>query len=474
MSVKKIIVLYRNEEKTFEIDLQENHTYESFLKKINEEFKRTNTYQLMAMNSSEQYAILNSDNFLQILNEDVPEGLKLFMSEMVKAPEMMNSNDEQNKDNKEEINAEEDDEDFVIENTQINEEIKNNDTEKDKKSEDNGENKNIIKEDKKDDEEKNNKVYLDAINFKSMILTNPKSDRNDNLENKINYFLDEKGKEEEKDPKSKYILSSSLIKREMFKNEKCSLCGSSLQGIKYVCCLCDNYIICEDCELYHNHPCFKYKINFVSNIFETSNFIEKAYGFKLPVESTGYTKLFRKEYDLKIAPMTDLSFSLRPNKRINIPIKILNYSKETIYSSQFVIICKNQKNIFFSTNENEKFVIEGGGEYVLNIICITPEKTCKKENIFIEIYSHELNIKMSRRLIYEYFIEVNFDSDDDKLNIDLKNDDYIFCFNKEHKRLALNLMKSTNSEYPIKNVFRCLYDNNWDQKKATKDLKKRK
>jgi hypothetical protein len=474
MSVKKIIVLYRNEEKTFEIDLQENHTYESFLKKINEEFKRTNTYQLMAMNSSEQYAILNSDNFLQILNEDVPEVLKLFMSEMVKAPEMMNSNDEQNKDNKEEINAEEDDEDFVIENTQINEEIKNNDTEKDKKSEDNGENKNIIKEDKKDDEEKNNKVYLDAINFKSMILTNPKSDRNDNLENKINFFLDEKGKEEEKDPKSKYILSSNLIKREMFKNEKCSICNSTLQGVKYVCCLCDNYIICEDCELYHNHPCFKYKINFVSNIFDTSNFIEKAYGFKLPVESTGYTKLFRKEYDLKIAPMTDLSFSLRPNKRINIPIKILNYSKETINSSQFVIICKNQKNIFFSTNENEKFVIEGGGEYVLNITCITPEKTCKKENIFIEIYSHELNIKMSRRLIYEYFIEVNFDSDDDKLNIDLKNDDYIFCFNKEHKRLALNLMKSTNSEYPIKNVFRCLYDNNWDQKKAIKDLKKRK
>ena len=51
----------------------------------------------MAMNSSEQYAILNSDNFLQILNEDIPEGLKLFMSEMVKAPEMMNSNDEQSK-----------------------------------------------------------------------------------------------------------------------------------------------------------------------------------------------------------------------------------------------------------------------------------------------------------------------------------------------------------------------------------------
>ena len=132
MSLKKINVLYKGQEKVFEIDLQENSTYESFLKKINEEFNRTNTYQLMAMNSSEQYVILNSDNYLKILNEDIPEGLKLFMSEMVKAPEAMNSNVEQNKENKGETNEEEDDEDFVIENTQINEEIKNNNEEKDK------------------------------------------------------------------------------------------------------------------------------------------------------------------------------------------------------------------------------------------------------------------------------------------------------------------------------------------------------
>ena len=47
----------------------------------------------------------------------------------------------------------------------------------------------------------------------------------------------------------------------------------------------------------------------------------------------------------------------------------------------------------------------------LKIKCITPERTCPKENIFIEIYSHDLNIKSSRRLSYEYFIEVNFDAE---------------------------------------------------------------
>ena len=473
MSLKKINVLYKGQEKVFEIDLQENSTYESFLKKINEEFNRTNTYQLMAMNSSEPFLILTPDNYLKILNEDIPEGLKLFMSEMVKAPEAMNSNVEQNKENKGETNEEEDDEDFVIENTQINEEIKNNNEEKDKINEEKEQNQNIIKEVQMEEENKNN-INFDMNKFQSMVLTNPKVDKKENLENKINYFFDEKGKEEEIDPKSKYILSSSLIIPDIFKNEKCSICNTPLQGVKYICCLCDNHSICEECELYHNHPCFKYKMNFVSNIFDTSNFIEKIYGFKLPVESTGYTKLFRKEYDLKITPMTDLSFCLRPNKRINIPIKILNYSKETINSSQFVIICKNQKNIFLSTNENEKFSIEGGGEYILNIVCITPEKSCKKETIFIEIYSNELNIKMSRRLIHEYNIEVNFDSDDDKINLDLKNDDYIYCFNKEHKKLALNFIKTLKNEYQIKNVLSCLFDNNWDNKKALKDLKKRK
>ena len=80
---------------------------------------------------------------------------------------------------------------------------------------------------------------------------------------------------------------------------------------------------------------------------DTSNFLEKCYNFKLPYETTRYSKLFRKEYDLKIAPLSDVSFSLRPNKRINIPIKIMNYSKETINSCQFIIICRNQKKYIF-------------------------------------------------------------------------------------------------------------------------------
>ena len=84
------------------------------MKKIKDEFNLTQIYQLMAMNSSEQFLILTQDNYMKVLNEDIPEGLKLFMSEMVKASEGVNIIEEENK---EKINEEDDD--FVIENDNI-------------------------------------------------------------------------------------------------------------------------------------------------------------------------------------------------------------------------------------------------------------------------------------------------------------------------------------------------------------------
>ena len=103
---------------------------------------------------------------------------------------------------------------------------------------------------------------------------------------------------------------------------------------------------------------------------------------------------------------------------------------------------------------------------------MTPERTCPKENILIEIYSHELNIKSSRRLCYEYNIEVNFDAEDDKLNVELKNDDYIYCFTNEHKTMAAKIFKE-HSEYKVKNILMSLFDHNWDKSKALKSLKKK-
>ncbi len=461
MEVKRINVLYQGKEKILEFNQEDYNTFDSFMKKIKDEFNLTQIYQLMAMNSSEQFLILTQDNYMKVLNEDIPEGLKLFMSEMVKASEGVNIIEEENK---EKINEEDDD--FVIENDNI--ENKNINIEEEKI-------KNVNEENKIEEDNINNKEKEDDNNFggyKSVVIRSNTNleDKEDNFEIKLKNIFGEE--DDNYYTRNKYILTSKNIDKKTFNSEKCLICNNKLKGIKYICCICDQCILCEECELYHNHPCFKYKKNFISSLNETIDFLSKDNDFKLPYESTSYTKFLRKEYDIKLEPYSDLEFSLRPNKVINIPLKILNYSREILDSNQFIILIKNQKNIYLSPYK-ENYKIKGE-EYFINIKCITPDRTCEKENILIEIYSQELPIKSSRRLIYEYNIEVNYDSEDDKLNMELKNDESIYCFNKEHKRIALNLLKSSGNQYKIKNIMNCLFENNWDSNKALKALKKNK
>ena len=461
MEVKRINVLYQGKEKILELNQEDYNTFDSFMKKIKDEFNLTQIYQLMAMNSSEQFLILTQDNYMKVLNEDIPEGLKLFMSEMVKASEGVNIIEEENK---EKINEEDDD--FVIENDNI--ENNNINIEEEKTKNENEENK--IEEDNINNEEKEDDNNFGG--YKSVVIRSNTNleDKEDNFEIKIKNIFGEE--DDNYYTRNKYILTSKNIDKKTFNSEKCLICNNKLKGIKYICCICDQCILCEECELYHNHPCFKYKTKFISSLYDTIDFISKYYDYKLPYESTSYSKFFRKEYDLKIEPYSDLEFSLRPNKVINIPLKILNYSREILDSNQFIILIKNQKNIYLSPYK-ENYKIKGE-EYFINIKCITPDRTCEKENILIEIYSQELPIKSSRRLIYEYNIEVNYDSEDDKLNMELKNDESIYCFNKEHKRIALNLLKSSGNQYKIKNIMNCLFENNWDSNKALKALKKNK
>ena len=239
MSTKKVNVLFKNQEKTFEIDLQENNTYELFVKKINEEFNRTNTYQLMAMNSSEPYAILNQDNYLKIINEDIPEGLKLFMSEMVKTQDTLNSILEVNKDDKKE--EKEDDDDFVIEENQGNnkEENDNNiiiniEQAKVHINDNNQENHEVKEEEEKEKEIEQDDNHFDISNkFKSMVFQKSQSQQIQNLTNKINNLFDDI--DENDLYKNKYILKSSITNPETFKTEKCNSCKSPLEGVKYIC-----------------------------------------------------------------------------------------------------------------------------------------------------------------------------------------------------------------------------------------------
>ena len=131
-----------------------------------------------------------------------------------------------------------------------------------------------------------------------------------------------------------------------FTSEACTICDNQLFGIKYICCLCENVILCPQCESLHLHPCIKFKTKFLSNIIDIYKFMKNFYSFKTPNETKNrLSKIFQKEYEFKIIPLTDIKFSMRVGKEIIIPIKIKNLNKETIYSNNFEIIAKNNKNV---------------------------------------------------------------------------------------------------------------------------------
>ena len=180
METKKINVFYKNKENIIDINIKNFQTFESFLKKINEEFQRTQSYQLMAMNSSEPFVILTPENYLQILNEEIPEGLKLFMSEMVKASDSMpthiqETQKEENKENEE--NNEEDD--LVIE----SESESNNNKDK---SDSGNLNINHIQEEKEKDKEENsiNNIIEEEKEKEENIINNIIEEEKENEEEK--------------------------------------------------------------------------------------------------------------------------------------------------------------------------------------------------------------------------------------------------------------------------------------------------
>lgn len=232
-----------------------------------------------------------------------------------------------------------------------------------------------------------------------------------------------------------------------FKSETCSICGNIIfSQVKFICSICDSCTICEKCEDLHPHPCFKFKTSFLSNLSDTYKFIDKFFSFKIPINSKKITKLIRKEYDLKIVPVTDLCFGLRPNRIVDIPVKILNLSDEEVNSSQFIVIIKNNKLINISYRTDKIFKLLPKEEKVLKLLCRTPFQKCK-EKINVEIYSAELNIRMSSRLNFDFEINVNEDQNEEQLNKELTQE-----IKKFYELNQINELSDINDENNYTNI----------------------
>jgi hypothetical protein len=260
---------------------------------------------------------------------------------------------------------------------------------------------------------------------------------------------------------------SKFINQDTFKSLKCSICNNNLSGIKYICIVCESCILCSNCEMIHFHPCLKFKSNFLSSLSDIYKYITQFYSFKISSNNI-FSKIFEKVYEINMAPLTDKKISLRPNREYFLPIKLINLSKEVITSSKFQIIPKNNKLINIYLEGNKKFTLGANSNFTVKLKCITG---CikGKETITFYGFSEQLTLKNREQLNFNIEFEINDDLEEEKINKEFNNNENIIMFSKEHKSLALELLKSvgdtdrTNAH--IKKVFNALLLNNWKSSK---------
>ncbi len=486
----KIIVTYNAKEILIELENKDFDVFDSFIKLLSEktgEQNIINNFELMPINTSMPYILIDENNFKNIIDEKIEnDNLKLFM-------------------NRKEINIEEENDDDIIFNNKNNKIKKNNNNDNEDDFSDNEEEKEIInnkenninKEIVNDSTEKKfnengDDEMIENLNIKNEINIKKELDdifEKDNLN--INKIELENKKEEKPKPKNKIedirrkqtmpnqILISDLFNQDkdinkkkeknsknIFENELCMKCSSPLLSQKNICLICSNIVLCSKCEPKHDHPCFIFKSNFISSLKEAYNFMTRKYNF----ETNPSNKKTKK--NISLAFVGDKDIFLRPNKGILLPIKIFNHSHDTtIFSNDIIILIRGNKYLNISYDLNGKFKIPAEQCYILKLKCLTPKNLCK-ENITLEIYSNRYILKENKNNKIYLNIEVNEDKEEENLNLKLLYNEMAILYNKEHKKIIVSLIENELKEFNIDNVVEILIKYNWNKEKCLKNFKK--
>ena len=479
MSNARVIVLYNSKEIVLELDAFDDDLYDKLIKAIEEstgEENIKNDYILMSLNSNVPYLLIDEHNLFNIINEERKEkDLKLFLS---KNKNVEDEGDDECFTGLSKLKTF--DEDFG-ELERISYTLqKNNKIKSDKNAindifsnnNDKGINENDIKINDNCLKIEEEKEYL--TNKKLEFLTSNNVDQNEEDAIKINNIeelFNNNNEGEEKSLKINKEKNKFYMKNNFFQDESCSICREQLSGIKFICALCVNLILCDTCESQHNHPCFIYKSKFISSLKETFIYISQNYDIELFKSNPNFfSKLMTSNIELSILLLGDKNITLRPNKKYMIPIKLINHTSKIINSSNFILLITGNKLINITYDETQTFNILPKSNYILKLFCQTPSKLCS-ENINMELYSTTINLKPDNKLKINVNIEINEDQEEESLNDKLLNDDKVILYNKEHKEIILSLLenefKGHNPTNVIKNLIKC----NWNRDKCIKEIK---
>ena len=257
-------------------------------------------------------------------------------------------------------------------------------------------------------------------------------------------------------------------------DDVCSMCSSKIYYKKYICVICPNCVLCEECQEEHLHPIIKTKYTQLSNIGDIYNYLNN-YNPELKNEVNDhkkkfafFSKLFNDKFELKIY-CNSLNFSMRPNQKFKIPITIQNLSKAAFD-------CTKYKLYLFARNNKDLKVLEKNVDNILNVqqqidvnMILESNDVRKKYSFTIGLYCLE-DIKIKSNTL-SCTVEVNDDIEDELLNEEFKDYPKIIVMNKDIKKGVKQILGDESITQEPVVVMQFLVNNKGDIDKTIKNLK---
>ena len=257
-------------------------------------------------------------------------------------------------------------------------------------------------------------------------------------------------------------------------DEICSICSSKIYFKKFICIVCRDCVLCQNCQEEHLHPMLKCKQSQLSRVQDIYNYL-KNYNEEIKqisnekIKKKGFfNKIFSEKYELKLN-CNSLNFSMRPNKTINIPITIQNLSSVPFD-------CEKYQLILFARNNKDLKVYEKKVEHVLNKheqidvnVLLESNEFCKIYYFTIELYTND-EIKLKKNIL-SFTLEVNKDEEDEVLNEEFKNYPKLIVMNKKIKKGVKKILEDkTITQDPV-TIMQFLMNNNGNIEKTIQNLK---
>ena len=174
-------------------------------------------------------------------------------------------------------------------------------------------------------------------------------------------------------------------------DEVCSICSSNIYLEKYLCLICKECILCENCESNHLHPVIKWKNNQLNNLNKIylfmSNYNKEIIDYNNKNKG-GFFGSNKRKYNFKLQS-NKYEYSIKPNQKLDIPLTIINLNNNEVDCQKLKIVLfgRNTKDLIVFNKEIKDKIKKDGS--LQTFISIESGNFCKMYHFDIGLFSNE-------------------------------------------------------------------------------------